>query len=625
MCASIFLAPSALADNPTGNTSATDNYGYLVGANSQGFESAATSSYLVGSSNFTVEAWLNPSDTMTSATGMIFIRQDLVAYFISNGTYQFEFDGSAGTWKATIDTGVRARINEWQHIAFVKSGTTFSLYLNGNLAYQLIDATNVPATLNNSNNYVAIGGNPYKIGSGNLSNPSSQLFAGGIDEVKVWTTARTQSEIANNMNVKIDTSTSGLASYWDFNGTSDLTKIYDRTGSLNMVVWGSPAFPDIKTTVTTVGSTTVTFPRTYLNGTGGYQIPTGVNSVSALIVGGGGGGGIYGGGGGGGGGVYQSNNLAVTSGSSVSVIVGAGGAAVNGYTGGTLACNNALNDSVVACVGSAGGSSKFDATTASGGGGGGGIEASGTNDSDATANARGGGGGAGGQNSRSGGNSPGAGAFNGGSVADVANSGGGGGASGSAAGSIGTTSAAGNGAAGISATLNSTIYGSGGAGGTFSSATLATGGTGAANGGTATLAPTTPLPNRGGGGAGGGNGSPTLTNAYGTTGAAGIVIIRYSLVGSATISFSTAPAFRTLSPIAAATSSAGKVTFYANGKRIPGCIQISTISLVATCNWKPSVHAPATITAQFTPSDSNYLSSSSSIVSARPSNRVGNR
>jgi hypothetical protein len=624
LAASIFLCPTAHADNPAVNTTTTDNYAYLTGAGGEGFESASTSAYLVGNSNITVEAWVNPSDTMTSSTGIIFIRQDLLEYYITNGTYGFVYNNAG--WKTAIDTGVRARINEWQHVAFVKSGTTFSLYLNGSLAYQLVDATNIPATLNNSSQYVAIGASMWN-GSANVNYPTSSYFAGGIDEVRVWTTARSQSDIANNMNVKVAPSTSGLASYWDFNGTSDTTKIYDRTGLLNLVTWGTPAptYPDIKTTVTTPGAMTVTFPRTYLNGTGGYQIPTGFSTVSTLIVGGGGAGGFDGGGGGGGGGVYQNNALAVTPGSSVTVIVGAGGAAVNGYTGGSLACNNVWSNTVVACVGSAGGSSKFDATTASGGGGGGGIEASGSNDSDATANARGGGGGAGGQNSRSGGNSPGAGAFNGGSVADVSSSGGGGGASGSAAGSIGTTSAAGNGAAGISATLNSTIYGSGGAGGTFSSATLATGGTGAANGGTTTLAPTTPLPNRGGGGAGGGNGSPTLTNAYGTTGAAGIVIIRYSLVGSATLSFSTAPAFRTLSPIAAATSSAGKVTFYANGKRIPGCIQISTISLVATCNWKPSVHAPATSTAQFTPSDSNYLSSSSSIISVRPSNRVGNR
>ena len=624
LAASIFLCPTAHADNPAVNTSTTDNYAYLTGAGGQGFESASTSAYLVGNSNITVEAWVNPSDTMTSSTGIIFIRQDLLEYYITNGTYGFVYNNAG--WKTAIDTGVRARINEWQHVAFVKSGTTFSLYLNGSLAYQLVDATNIPATLNNSSQYVAIGASMWN-GSANVNYPTSSYFAGGIDEVRVWTTARSQSDIANNMNVKVAPSTSGLASYWDFNGTSDTTKIYDRTGLLNLVTWGTPAptYPDIKTTVTTPGAMTVTFPRTYLNGTGGYQIPTGFSTVSTLIVGGGGAGGFDGGGGGGGGGVYQNNALAVTPGSSVTVIVGSGGAAVNGYTGGSLACNNAWSNTAVGCVGSAGGSSKFGSYSASGGGGGGGIEASGGNDSDSTANARGGGGGAGGQNSRSGSASPGAGSNSGGSVADISNNGGGGGGSASAAGSVGTTSAAGNGAAGVTANLNSTVYGSGGAGGSFSSATLATGGIAAANGGTTTLAPTTPLANRGGGGAGGGNGSPTATNAYGTTGAAGIIIVRYSLAGSTTISFGSAPVYRTLTVLTATTNIPGKVTFYANGKKIPGCASVPAPSLSATCNWKPSLHGSITISTLVTPTDTNYLPATNVAALQIATARNGNR
>lgn len=104
------------------------------------------------------------------------------------------------------------------------------------------------------------------------------------------------------MNIKVLPSASFLASYWDFNGTTSTSTIYDRTSLLNLVSWGSPTFPDIKSTVTSSGVATVTFPRTYLNGTGGYQLPAGVTSVSALVVGGGGAGGFDGGGGGGGGG-----------------------------------------------------------------------------------------------------------------------------------------------------------------------------------------------------------------------------------------------------------------------------------------------------------------------------------
>ena len=609
----VLISPvsTATADDSSATTSVTDNYALLTGseASKQGFQSATTSNYLVGNGTFTIEAWLQPAEAMSSIWGHFFAKTDMFQYMLSGGVYEVVYNG--GAWRTTINTGVRARLGEWQHIAYVKSGTTFSLYFNGGLAFQITDATNVPATLNSANSFTSVGSNPWN-GSSNQSSPAGNLFAGGIDEVKVWTTARTQAQIQTDMKTKTSPTESGLASYWDFNGTSSTSTIHDRTGLLNFVTHGTPnpTFPDVKTTATTVGQTTVTFSRTYLNGTGGYQIPSDITSVNALVVGGGGGGGFDGGGGGGGGGVYQNSSLAVTPGQSVAIEVGAGGAAVNGYTGGALACNGSWNGSVVACSAVAGGTSKFGSITSSGGGGGGGIEANGTNDSDASANVRGGGGGAGGQNSRAGLASPGVGATSGGSVVDTLNTGGGGGGSSTIAGSNGTVAAAGNGGAGTNATLNSTVYGSGGAGGSFHSATLATGGSGAANGGTSGVGPTTPTANRGGGGGGGGNGNIGV-NHYGTAGAAGVVIIRYVLRGNTSISHGASIKYRTATNITTTTSRSGKVTFYANGKKIPGCVNLSTSgspTITATCSWRPSMRGTVRISSTFTPSDSNYLS-----------------
>ncbi|CAB4537488.1 unannotated protein [freshwater metagenome] len=149
------------------------------------------------------------------------------------------------------------------------------------------------------------------------------------------------------------------------------------------------------------------------------------------------------------------------------------------------------------------------------------------------------------------------------------------------------------------------MYGSGGAGGSWSSATLATGGTGAANGGTNAVGPTTPLVNRGGGGAGGGNGGVAI-NAYGTMGAAGVIILRYLLQGGVSISLSSAPTYRSTTALTATTTVAGRVTFYANNKRIPGCVNLFTVSLIATCNWRPAVHGSITISTLLVPTDSNY-------------------
>lgn len=55
---------------------------------------------------------------------------------------------------------------------------------------------------------------------------------------------------------------------------------------------------------------------------------------------------------------------------------------------------------------------------------------------------------------------------------------------------------------------------------------------------------------------------------------------------------------------------AGKSSFLANGKRIPGCYRVSTTgsspNFSATCNWKPAVMGRQVIAVQHTPTDLSY-------------------
>jgi hypothetical protein len=55
----------------------------------------------------------------------------------------------------------------------------------------------------------------------------------------------------------------------------------------------------------------------------------------------------------------------------------------------------------------------------------------------------------------------------------------------------------------------------------------------------------------------------------------------------------------------------GKVTFYANNKKIPGCISKQSVSLSSVCNWKPSQRGAVVITAKLIPADSGFLQSKS--------------
>ena len=66
-------------------------------------------------------------------------------------------------------------------------------------------------------------------------------------------------------------------------------------------------------------------------------------------------------------------------------------------------------------------------------------------------------------------------------------------------------------------------------------------------------------------------------------------------------------------------NTAGKVRFFLNGKRIAGCLAVSTIgsypTLTATCNWKPTVTGRHSLTAQFTPTNSSFSSVSTAPLS----------
>ena len=90
--------------------------------------------------------------------------------------------------------------------------------------------------------------------------------------------------------------------------------------------------------------------------------------------------------------------------------------------------------------------------------------------------------------------------------------------------------------------------------------------------------------------------------------------------------------YRANTTLTAATSTTGKVTFFANGKRIPGCVAVRTVTNVgvtpntysATCSWKPSIHGNVSLSAFFQPTvgiSSSMTLSAPTLASKRTSNR----
>jgi hypothetical protein len=380
-----------------------------------------------------------------------------------------------------------------------------------------------------------------------------------------------------------------------------------------------------------------------------WTVPAGVTKIATLIIAGGGGGGYDVSGGGGAGGLlyYGGENpktpngetLTVTSGN-VSVSVGDGG---SGATASMLTSAGANGSNSYITLPSA------QTYTAIGGGGGNSRNRTST----AASGGSGGGGGYGNGAPTNGGNGTGSGVtlqgYAGGKI-QTGNYGGGGGGGAGAIGSnwIDANANAGRGGNGLQYSISGTqtFYAGGGGGGSWA----AMGGIGGSGGGGAggsmdtgtcrancstNYAAQTGVSgtsNTGGGGGGSGNAS---LGAPGGKGGSGVVIIRYALNLTSTFNSLSLPGgiktatFRTPTSISASVSVSSRITFYLNGKVLPGCKRLLTSgsgsSHTATCAWRPSLRGDRTLTAVSSPASASTSGATSTPISVNITSRTVGR
>lgn len=187
----------------------------------------------------TIEAWIYPSATTSSAPSVV-SKGDAtnVSFFYywqaSSGLMGFRI----GNTPMTNSGGTTVPMNQWTHVAVTWSGTagnyTVTFYVNGAISGS---PTTHTGTFNSSTSADSL-----TIGS-SKSGFSGVAFYGYIDEVKIWNTARTQSQIAQSRFVAIGDYTgtntgnaitsgvnyTGLLSSWTFNNHSR-DDIGNRTG-----------------------------------------------------------------------------------------------------------------------------------------------------------------------------------------------------------------------------------------------------------------------------------------------------------------------------------------------------------------------------------------------------------
>ena len=136
-------------------------------------------------------------------------------------------------------------------------------------------------------------------------------------------------------------------------------------------------------------------------------------------------------------------------------------------------------------------------------------------------------------------------------------------------------------------------------------------------------------------GSGGGGGSSytdpvratNVTHTQGSRSGNGLLIITYA-VALPVITTSIAGNVKTVAKgqsiqLTTNVDQAGKVTFFADGKRIPGCIGISTSGGNVVCNWKPKIQSSSKITASIY--QNGILKSTSAAMILNATKRTGRR
>jgi hypothetical protein len=473
---------------------------------------------------FTISLWVKFNidsifaQVVLSASGQNILYHDSnnkLAYYDSNGTIYFPNTVNKGTWYNPV---------------IVVSGTTVTLYLNGNSSVGTTSFTtsnslligsaqsnfpawcsvqdlriyNTPLIPQQINAIYANGGAP--------GNPLASTMTNSTDAVKV-TTQFTGSPLLLKMSPEAQASVSGIFSLRAISAVN--VKAVQVT---RFLATGGDTVQDINGyrihTFSTIGTSTFT--------------PVAQGFVEVLVVAGGGSGGSRHAGGGGAGGLIYNSSFLVSA--PVTVTVGDGGASISGAVQG-INGNNSVFSTLVA-IGGGGGGRDITQPAGNGGSGGGQFGTSPT-----------------GQGTTGQGNNGGLGSqplilygSNYGYGGESTYGGGGGGG----AGAVGTNSTsstgpgitAGAGGIGLQYSISGTptYYAGGGGGGTTTSSGFggSTGGAGGQGGGGAGGGYVNGLTNGqagtdGTGGGGGGGGFTSGTNFASGKGGSGIVIVRYKL------------------------------------------------------------------------------------------------
>lgn len=191
-----------------------------------------------GIPEMTFEAWVKTSIG----------SNQIIASFDRNEYFRVEIDGNAAeagkvgfgimTSAGQIDLGGNTRIDDdiWHHIATVYDNGVASIYIDG-----ILDASTSLGTTFGSGNirygFLAVGSEA--TGYNGTRGPTD-YFQGSLEEIRIWSSARSEEEINDFMTLPLNGDESGLAAYFKIaTGSGTVLSDYTSNGAIGNLINGT--------------------------------------------------------------------------------------------------------------------------------------------------------------------------------------------------------------------------------------------------------------------------------------------------------------------------------------------------------------------------------------------------